>query len=149
MSFGTLSDLADEWAEMLPARFGDEHGPIALLRTARSLFAHSWFDYEFMVVACLIGFQATEAAFHVLYSDAKPTIPYMRLVKRARADGTLPPAIADIAWAGVKLRNELSHPATHTTFTVGMAASMMETTHRMVALLMSAATHGETRAVPL
>jgi hypothetical protein len=149
MSFEALSDLAAEWAEILPTRFGEDRGPIALLRMARSLFTHSWFDYEFMVVACLIGFQAMEAAFKVLYTDAKPTASFMSLVKRARDDGTLTPEMAEVAWTGVKLRNEFSHPATQTAFTVGMAAPMLETTHRMVALLLSTATHGGARTAPL
>jgi hypothetical protein len=66
MSFDVLDGLATEWAELLPDAVGQD-GPGALLRMARSLFAHAWFDYEFMVVACLIGFQAMEAAFRMLY----------------------------------------------------------------------------------
>ena len=71
MSFEVLAELSSEWADLLPSTVGRD-GPAALLRMSRSLFAHSWFDYEFMVVACLLGFQAMEAAFRVLYRAARP-----------------------------------------------------------------------------
>jgi hypothetical protein len=136
MSFSVLSDLAAEWAATLP-NGGDDSGALALLRTARSLFAHAWFDYEFMAVACLVGFQALEAAFRELY--AGDGSPLAALVRRARDEGVLPPSIADLADTGRELRNFLSHPATHTAFTVGMAGGMLENTHRLVGLVIAAA----------
>jgi len=139
MSFKVLAGLASQWADLLPSTVGRD-GPAALLRMARSLFAHSWFDYEFMVVACLVGFQAMEAAFRVLYPDAQRT-PFRALVRRACREGILPSNIAELAETGAELRNLFSHPATQTAFTVGMAAPMLENTHRMVALVMTAASH--------
>jgi hypothetical protein len=111
---------------------------VRLLRTARSLFVHSWFDYEFMVVACLVGFQAMEAAFRVLYPDAERA-PFRKLVCRAHQEGILPANIADLAESGAELRNLFSHPATQATLTIGMAGSMLENTHRLVTLVMTAA----------
>ena len=139
VSFQVLRELADEWAQLIPPQFDEDHGPIALLRMARSLFAHAWFDYEFMVVACLIGLQAMEAAFHVLYPDANEKVPFRALVRRAREDGTLTPSLADIAEAGVDLRNVFSHPATQAALSVGAAGGLLEPTHRMVALIMTKA----------
>jgi hypothetical protein len=136
MSFAVLSELADEWSGILPDGI-DDSGAVALLRTARSLFAHAWFDYEFMTVACLVGFQALEAAFRELYPDDQRK--FAALVRRATAEGILPPNIADLADAGRELRNLLSHPATHSAFTVGRAGSMLENTHRLVGLLLAAA----------
>jgi hypothetical protein len=140
MSFEILGELADEWADIVPPMFGPDHGPIALLRMSRSLFVHSWFDYEFMAVACLVAFQAMEAAFRVLYPDAEK-VPFRKLVARARDAKILPANIADIAITGVELRNLFSHPLTQTALTVGMADSMLENTHRLVALVMGSATH--------
>ncbi len=137
MSFDILQGLASEWADLLPDTVGND-GPAALLRMARSLFAHSWFDYEVMVVACLIGLQAMEAAFRVLYPDAERK-PFKALIRRARTEGILPDNIAELAETGAELRNLFSHPATQSAFTVGMAAPMLENTHRMVALVMTAA----------
>jgi hypothetical protein len=139
MSFEILAGLTAPWADLLPGTVGDD-GPAALLRMARSLFVHSWFDYEFMAVACLIGFQAMEAAFRVLYPEAERT-PFRALVRRAHHDGILPTEIAELAESGAELRNLFSHPATQTALTVGMAAPMLENTHRMVALVMTATAH--------
>lgn len=139
MSFEILANLASDWANILPDDLTPD-GPERLLRTARSLFVHSWFDYEFMVVACLVGFQAMEAAFRVLYSEAERT-PFRKLVRRAHQEGILPANIADLAESGAELRNLFSHPATQATLTLGMAGSMLENTHRLVALVMTSAAH--------
>ena len=95
-----------------------------------------------MVVACLIGFQAMVAAFRVLYPDAERT-PFRKLVRRAQREGVLPANIADLADAGAELRNLFCHPATQAAFTVGMAAPMLENTHRLVALVLAAAAQAE------
>lgn len=143
MSFEVLDDLASEWVDLLPKGLTNG-GPLALLRTARSLFVHSWFDYEFMVVACLVGFQALEAAFRQLYPDATDRTPFGALVRRAARDDVLPENIAELADTAVELRNWLSHPATAGAFTVGMAGLMLENTHRLVALVLSAASARDT-----
>ncbi len=137
MSFEVLEDLASEWAELVPDALTAD-GPASLLRMARSLFAHAWFDYEFTAVACLVGFQAMEAAFRELYPDASKK-PFVALVRRARDEGILPTEIAELAETGVELRNLFSHPAAQGAFTIGMAAPMLENTHRMVVLVSTAA----------
>jgi len=137
MSFEILVRLASEWADLLPSAMIVD-GPARLLRMARSLFTHSWFDYEFMVIACLTGLQAMEAAFRVLYPDAERT-PFRALIRRARKESILPDNIADLADAGAELRNSFSHPLTQAALTLGMAAPMLENTHRLVALIMTAA----------
>jgi hypothetical protein len=136
MSFEVLEELASEWADLVPGEFEDR-GPALLLRMARSMFVHAWFDYEFMAVGCAVGFQAMEAAFRELYGDAGKK-PFKALVTRARDEEVLPHDIADLALTGVELRNWLSHPATQAGFTVGMAAPTLENTHRLVALVMAA-----------
>ncbi len=144
MSFASLADAASELEELLPEGLPGS-GALALLRTARSLFVHSWFDYEFMWVACGVGFQAVEAAFRNLYPDAYK-VPFRALVARARKDGTLPANIADLADAGVDLRNLHSHPATAGAFPPGMAANMLETDHLIVALVLASAEKRRARA---
>ncbi len=145
MSFDVLAGIASQWADLLPSTCG-QVGPAALLRMARSLFAHAWFDYEFMVVACLIGFQAMEAAFRLLYPD-KPRTPLRTLIRRAEGEGILPSNIADLADTGAELRNHFSHPATQAALTVGMAASMLENTHRLVGLITTAASRTNNQCV--
>lgn len=143
MSFEILAGFSSEWSDLLPKTMIVD-GPGHLLRMARSQFAHSWFDYEFMVTACLIGFQALEAAFRVLYPDAERT-PFGALIRRARRDGILPGNIAELADAGAELRNSFSHPRTQFALTVGAAAPMLENTHRLVALVMAAAAERDAR----
>ena len=136
MSFDVLAGLAGEWAGLVSGTAADS-GPAALLRTARSLFAHSWFDYEFMAVACLVGFQAMEAAFRVAYPDASRK-PLRELIRRANREGILPSDVAELAETGAELRNSFSHPAQQTALTVGMAGPILENTHRLVALVLAA-----------
>ena len=100
----------------------------------------SWFDYDFMTVACLTGFQAMEASFRVLYPESERT-PFRKLIRRAQEEDIIPSNIADLADSGAELRNQLSHPLTHATLTVGMAGSVLENSHRLVALVMAAASH--------
>jgi len=136
MTFEILAGLASEWADLLPATMIID-GPAELLRMARSQFALSWFDYELMVTASLTGFQALEAAFRVLYPEDER--PFRALIRKARQEGVLPDNIADLADAGAELRNSFSHPLTQTALTLGLAAPMLENTHRLVGLVMNAA----------
>jgi len=136
MSFKVLSDTADSWAVLLPEVPDHYDGSAALLRTARSLFVHSWFDYEFMAVGCLIALQAVEAAIRLLYPEAEK-VPARALARRAAEDKHLPQNIADLAITGFELRNQFSHPATQGVFTPGMAASVLENSHHLVALVLA------------
>ncbi len=138
MSFEVLEGLAVEWADFVPDELAST-GASALLRTSRSLFAHAWFDYEFMAVACLVGFQALEAAFRQLYPEASVKASLMRLVRRAQDEELIPANMADLAITGVELRNLMSHPASQAGYSVGMAAGMLENTHRLVALVTATA----------
>ena len=138
MSFAVLTEVASEWEPLGPRAEGSGESAAALLRTARSLFAHAWFNYEFMVVACLVGLQAMEAAFRSLYPTAT-NAPLLRLVRRSVREGMLPPEVgSDAEWA-VQLRNELSHPETQWAFTIGMAGRALEDIHRLVAAVVAAA----------
>lgn len=138
MTFEHLQKVADEWAETIPDSLPKD-GPVAILRTSRSHFAHSWFDYEFMVVAALVAFQALGAAFHVLNPDAKNEVPFWKLVQRTRKEGDLEPVFADLAELAVEVRNLLSHPQAVAAFSVGIAAPMLEQSHRLVALVLATA----------
>jgi len=137
MSFEILAGLASEWAALLPDRMIND-GPAKLLAMSRSQFTYSWFNYEFMVTACLTGLQALEAAFRVLYPEAERT-PFRALIRRARTEAILSDAIAELADAGAELHDSFSHPRTQTALTLGMSAPMLANTHRLVALVMNAA----------
>jgi hypothetical protein len=137
MSFARLSELAAGWEGIVPPQPPELDGPTHLLRMARSLFAQSLYDYEFMTVACLLGFQAMEAAFRAVYPEPDDR-PLMKIVNQAEREAILRANIAEPARTGVELRNLYSHPRTQSALTVGMAVPVLENTHRLVALLPSA-----------
>jgi hypothetical protein len=131
MSIEVLQELSMDLAsivEEVPPFGGTE-----LLDTARALLVQSWYRYEFLPVGCLTGFQAVEAAFRqILLPDAREGVPFRRLIKRATDEGLLTPAVAELLDAGAQLRNLLSHPGGQTTFTLGIADSMLRTSHLVV-----------------
>lgn len=137
MSFDILEGLASEWAALLSDHMIQD-GPAKLLGMARSQFTLSWFNYEFMVTACLTGFQALEAAFRVLYPE-EDRMPFPALIDRARREGVLPGSIADLADSAAEHHEIFSHPRTQTALTLAMSVPMMENTHRLVDLVMNAA----------
>ncbi len=138
MSFESLAGLSDEWVGLV----GDA-APIGireLLATSRSLFAHSWFDYEFMAIACLVALQAIEATFRqVVFPTASRKTSFRALVDNAERRGSLGVDDAERIRAGVKLRNSLAHPGAQVAYTVGMAAPIIERSHRVVDALCRAA----------
>lgn len=135
MSFEALEELAAEWQSIVPKDL-ETVGAAKLLTTARSLFTHAWFDYEFMVIACLTGLQALEAAFRSVHPDASDRVPFLKLVKRAKKYGLLSAEDVELAETGVKLRNWMSHPADASAITVGIAAPMLEQSHRLVVVVL-------------
>ena len=128
--------MASAWADLVPQSLNNS-GSVKLLRLARSLFVHAWFDYEFLAVAALVGFQAMETAFRELYPGAER--PFRSLVRQAHQERILSNAIADLAMTGIELRNLYSHPLTQYVAGPGQTGSMLENTHRMVVLVCGAA----------
>lgn len=137
MSFEVLAGLASGWAALLPEPMIND-GPAKLLGTSRSQFTYSWFNYDFMATACLTGLQALEAAFRVLYPEAERTA-FRALIDRARREGILPDNIAELACSAEELHALLSHPLTQAPLTPEEAVPMLENCHRLVALVMHAA----------
>lgn len=134
MSFEVLQSVAQDWetlvAESTPS------GVSNLLATARSLFAYSWFRYEFMVVGCLIALQALEAVFRqVLYPKVSENIPLKKLVEKAEKDGFINSETADLIATGADLRNSMSHPLDQSVFTPGMAAGVLRNIHHLISQL--------------
>jgi hypothetical protein len=131
MSFEILTGLSDEWGGLV----GDAVpiGIRELLATSRSLFAHAWFNYEFMAIACLVSLQAIEAALRqVVFPQASKRTGFKALVDQAVSDGTLGTDDAERIRAGVKLRNSLSHPGAQVAYSVGVAGPIVEQSHLVV-----------------
>jgi len=138
MTFEALAEIASRWDSLVDVPLPEFDGPTRLLKMARSLFVHSWFDYEFMVVACLVALQAVEASLRIKYPTPARR-PFGKLVNQAERDNVLPSTIADLARAGADLRNLYSHPATQDAVSLGMCSSLLENTHRLVSLVLAAA----------
>jgi len=132
VSVELLQHRANELADL--ARDVDG-GPTELLATARTLLVQSWFEYDLLVQACLVSLQAVEAAVRRHY-PGKDKVPFKKLVNRAEEDGRLTTEGAQILRdAGVRLRNNLSHPSDQVRYTLGMAFPVLRTSHLLVAEL--------------
>jgi hypothetical protein len=141
-----LDRYAEYWVGLLPEhrriidlRFTDL-GPLRLLRTARSLFFHSWYDLDFLPVAVLVAYQAVEAAFRLLYPEPAKA-DFYALIKRAKADGRLSGLHAFLVDDLRDMRNLLSHPWDMTHPGLDVTANMLTYAHRVVAAIMQAAGH--------
>jgi hypothetical protein len=145
VTFEALAEIASSWDSLVSVPPSEFDGPTRLLKMARSLFVHSWFDYEFMVVACLLALQAVEASLRIMYPGPAGR-PFKKLVSQAERENVLPSNIADLARTGAELRNLYSHPATQDAVTLGMATSVLENTHRLVSLVLAAASARTQRA---
>ena len=138
MTFEKLAQIASSWDSLVEVPPSESDGPTRLLKMARSLFVHSWFDYEFMAVACLVALQAVEASLRILYPGHERW-PFKKLVDQAERENVLPSTIAELTRTGAKLRNLYSHPASQDAVTLGMANSVLESTHRLVSLVLTVA----------
>lgn len=137
MTFELLQEVSRDWESLVSE--STPSGVRNLLATSRSLFTYSWFCYEFMVVGCLIAFQALEAVFRqVLYPDVSEKTRFKRLVAMAKKGGIIDQATADLVSTGADLRNSFSHPLDQVVFTVGMAGDMIEKTHHLIRQLVVA-----------
>lgn len=112
-------------------------GPFQLLRTARSLFMHSWYDFDFLMVAALVANQAVEAAFRVLYTEP-PQARFQALIERAKSEGHLSGEQALLADDFREMRNLLSHPLAQADGDVLATVNMLGCAHQIVASIMTA-----------
>lgn len=123
-----LLDTADTWrtSDATPRGVAD------LLRTARNLFVHSWWVYEFAAVAVAWSLLAVERAFRTRL-EAGDRVAFGELIKRAHRQGLLTGSQAERLDAGRQLRNRFAHPDGQSVFPYGMSAPMLEVAHAVVA----------------
>jgi hypothetical protein len=95
-----------------------------------------------MAVACAVSFQALEAALRLVF-PGEEKVPARALLKRIERAEALPANIVTLSENGFELRNLFSHPAEQSAVSVPIATSMIENTHRLVALLVAMAINGE------
>jgi hypothetical protein len=126
MTHARMVEVADQWVttEATP------DGVQSLLAVRRSLFAHSFFVYEFMAVAVHYSLLAIEAA---LRDRLESKAPLQRLVDRALERGLIDAAVGEQLEAARELRNDFSHPPAQSVWTVGMAAPVIRVGHEVIA----------------
>ena len=130
MTYQALRDGTERWARTsaTPPEISQ------LLQTSRNLFAHSYYEYEFLVVAGVWSLLAVEAALRRrLQASGTPNL--QTLIKRAVGESLLIPEWGERLHAGRKLRNRLAHEHGHEIWSFGMSAQVVEASHEVVALL--------------
>ena len=135
-TFKHLEDISNAWSQLVPSKL-EQSGALSLLRTSRNLFKYSWFDYDFMVIACLVSIQALEVAFYDANQQISKKKFFANAIKSAVTSGDIDQEDADIMEAGRLLRNSLSHPKTQSSFSIGMASPVIERSHILVVKLLS------------
>jgi hypothetical protein len=103
-----------------------------LLQTARDLFVHAWFHYEFLVVAGAWSLLAVEATMRRAY-PTRGTEGLKKVLGRALADGLVTDEEHDRLRAAADLRNRLLHAERQSVWTFGMAAGVIAASHAVVA----------------
>ncbi len=108
---------------------------VGLLEVSRKLLRTSVVHYEFAAIAVEKSIQALELAVrNCLGANEKET--FANLIKRLPSKTTLSASDVDLVDTGRKLRNSLfAHPKTAVAFPLVMAVGLMQTSHRLIALL--------------
>lgn len=111
----------------------------AMLATARRLFVHGYFAYEFHTVAVAWSLFAVEAALRARLGTGRgKEAPGMgKLVGMAQARALLTPEGAEAVRAGAGIRNGFAHPGGQFVYTPAMAAEQLAAGHVIVADLYS------------
>lgn len=137
-TYNDLVALAARWEtdDAIPESIAD------MLATSRALFVHSYFVYEFLVVALAWSFNALEAglrdALQQRRGRGEPALH--ALVGRAQAKGWLTSDHADRLRSGTELRNRLVHAAGASRVSPALAEGVLAHTHADLAHVYRAAT---------
>lgn len=125
-----LEALAATW------RAGAEvAAPVAdMLAVARRLFVHSYFVYEFGLVAVVWALLALEAALRDCIETSE-SATLATLLDHARMRELLDAREAESLGAARELRNRLVHGRAHPAFTPGLVAELLASMHAAISNL--------------
>jgi hypothetical protein len=124
----SLQQVTAKW----PTSRSTPTGIADLLDVSRKLFAHGFFVYEFISVGVHWSLLAVEAALKARLESGES---FHNLINRAQREALLDDDAADRLHAGRKIRNDLSHPDGQKAWNIGVAASMIQASHKVVAEL--------------
>ncbi|HYO61744.1 MAG TPA: hypothetical protein VEU29_07585 [Actinomycetota bacterium] len=106
-------------------------GKAKLLAVARSLFCHSYFTYEYLLVSTVWGLFSLEAGLRdVLGASEKRNL--VELVDEAHRRGLVSDGQREMLHFARQFRNKLAHPKEQQAFTVGVSAPILEMIHDVV-----------------
>lgn len=109
----------------------------AQLARSRQMFVDGCYTYENFLDAATRSLHAVEVALRVRF-DAGEKVPFAKLIDRARADGLVDDYAHDMLHTGREIRNSQIHATVLAVFNPATAASVIATSHRLVAELLEA-----------
>lgn len=130
MSYEALKEVTETWVRTAAT---PEHIS-SMLQTTRDLFVHSYYEYEFLVVATVWSMLAVEEALRSRLGVSS-SVPLQELMRRAVNKGFLEHEWAERFKAMRYLRNSLAHGKAHQNWSFGMASQVIETNLAVVGLL--------------
>lgn len=130
MTVEVLRARAEKW----PVSPHSPENVAVQLERSRQLFVDGYFTYENFFDAATRSLQAVEAALRVRF-DAGSKVSFAKLIDRAKAEGLVDDYTHDILHTGRELRNRQVHAITLAVFNPAIAASVIATSHKLVAEL--------------
>lgn len=131
-SYEQLQEVAAAW----PVAPSVSDDLALMLRTCRDLFAHSYFAYDFGIVAVVWSVLAVERALReAVGAEVGSRAGLTKLIGKAQAKGWLSRSDADALRAGATLRNRIVHAQSYGTFSPAMVAGALGAAHTAIAVL--------------
>jgi hypothetical protein len=118
--------------EKWPLSDNTPEGVAAILARSRQMFVDGYYTYENFMDASARSIQAVEAALRLRF-DAKESVSFARLIKRAGAEGLVDEETCEILHAGRELRNRFIHATSAPVLNPAIAARMIGSSHKLIA----------------
>jgi hypothetical protein len=128
---------SEQWlmpAERWPVSTHTPDGVATQLARSRQMFVDGYYTYENFVDAATRSLQAVEAALRVRLEAGSKT-SFAQLIDQAKKDGLIDDDAQDILHAGRSLRNSNIHAITSAIYNPAIAAMVIATSHKLVAVL--------------
>ena len=113
----------------------------AQLARSRQMFVDGYYTYENFFDAATRSLQAVEAALRVRLEAGSKT-SFAQLIDTAKKEGLIDDYAQDILHTGRRLRNDQIHATATAVFNPAIAASVIATSHKLVAELFAGVNSG-------
>ncbi len=125
MTYRRLREHADSWVITTTT----PEGPATLLKTARDMFALSFYCYEQLVVAAAQSLFGVEVALKLRLGRKGG---FQHLIQVALNGGLISSEVADIVDTGRAIRNDFVHEGKQPVWTFGLADNVIGASYRLV-----------------